>query len=98
MTEKAMSAAPPPAPIATSAANNNNAIADFDPPKKPSKRNKFAFACATLASMTSVLLGYAYRNYISRLKDESILFSSSHIKYYPTYNYTYTKTYIRRLW
>ncbi|KAL2928770.1 Polyol transporter 5 [Bienertia sinuspersici] len=59
MTEKAMSTAPPPAPIATSAANNNNnAIADFDPPKKPAKRNKFAFACATLASMTSVLLGY----------------------------------------
>ncbi|CAO2815081.1 unnamed protein product [Amaranthus hypochondriacus] len=25
---------------------------------KPQKRNKFAFACATLASMTSVLLGY----------------------------------------
>ncbi|KAF3435611.1 hypothetical protein FNV43_RR22702 [Rhamnella rubrinervis] len=32
-------------------------IADFDPPKKP-KRNKFAFACAILASMTSILLGY----------------------------------------
>lgn len=32
-------------------------IEDFDPPKKP-KRNKFAFACAILASMTSVLLGY----------------------------------------
>ncbi|XP_021861380.1 polyol transporter 5-like [Spinacia oleracea] len=33
-------------------------IAEFDPMKKPAKRNKFAFACATLASMTSVLLGY----------------------------------------
>ncbi|KAK7849410.1 polyol transporter 5 [Quercus suber] len=33
------------------------AIMDFDPPKKP-KRNKYAFACALLASMTSVLLGY----------------------------------------
>ncbi|KAJ4850412.1 hypothetical protein Tsubulata_007071 [Turnera subulata] len=32
-------------------------LADFDPIKKP-KRNKFAFACAILASMTSVLLGY----------------------------------------
>ncbi|KAJ6985492.1 polyol transporter 5 [Populus alba] len=32
-------------------------LADFDPVKKP-KRNKFAFACAILASMTSVLLGY----------------------------------------
>lgn len=32
-------------------------IPDFDPQKKP-KRNKFAFACAILASMTSVLLGY----------------------------------------
>ncbi|PSS26057.1 Polyol transporter like [Actinidia chinensis var. chinensis] len=29
----------------------------FDPPPKP-KRNKFAFACAILASMTSILLGY----------------------------------------
>ncbi|KNA23885.1 hypothetical protein SOVF_021090 [Spinacia oleracea] len=34
-------------------------IAEFDPMKKPVKRNKFAFACAILASMTSVLLGYA---------------------------------------
>ncbi|PWA58137.1 mannitol transporter [Artemisia annua] len=32
-------------------------LADFDPPKAP-KRNKYAFACAMLASMTSVLLGY----------------------------------------
>nr|CAP58707.1 putative polyol transported protein 2 [Hevea brasiliensis] len=32
-------------------------LADFDPQKKP-KRNKFAFACAILASMTSILLGY----------------------------------------
>ncbi|ONH91239.1 hypothetical protein PRUPE_8G101500 [Prunus persica] len=32
-------------------------IADFDPPGKP-KRNKYAFACAILASMTSILLGY----------------------------------------
>ncbi|GKV19746.1 hypothetical protein SLEP1_g29970 [Rubroshorea leprosula] len=31
--------------------------ADFEPVKK-SKRNKFAFACAILASMTSILLGY----------------------------------------
>ncbi|CAO2813441.1 unnamed protein product [Amaranthus hypochondriacus] len=31
---------------------------DFDPIKKPPKRNMFAFACASLASMTSVLLGY----------------------------------------
>ncbi|EEF43294.1 sugar transporter, putative [Ricinus communis] len=40
-----------PAPI------SNKTIADFDPPKKP-KRNKFALACAILASMTSILLGY----------------------------------------
>ena len=33
-------------------------MADFDPVKKPPKRNMFAFACASLASMTSVLLGY----------------------------------------
>ncbi|KAI4295548.1 hypothetical protein L6164_035585 [Bauhinia variegata] len=33
------------------------ALEDFDPQKKP-KRNKFAFACAILASMTSILLGY----------------------------------------
>ncbi|KAK7312356.1 hypothetical protein VNO77_36147 [Canavalia gladiata] len=32
-------------------------VEDFDPQKKP-KRNKFAFACAMLASMTSILLGY----------------------------------------
>jgi hypothetical protein len=32
-------------------------IADFDPALKP-KRNKYAFACAMLASMTSILLGY----------------------------------------
>lgn len=30
---------------------------DFDPQKKP-KRNMYAFACAMLASMTSILLGY----------------------------------------
>ncbi|XP_059653834.1 polyol transporter 5-like [Cornus florida] len=32
-------------------------IPAFDPPTKP-KRNKFAFACAILASMNSILLGY----------------------------------------
>ncbi|KAI9123549.1 hypothetical protein K1719_004849 [Acacia pycnantha] len=32
-------------------------IADFDPQRKP-PRNKYAFACAILASMTSILLGY----------------------------------------
>jgi len=32
--------------------------ADFDPVKKKPKRNKYAFACAMLASMTSILLGY----------------------------------------
>ncbi|GMH13429.1 hypothetical protein Nepgr_015270 [Nepenthes gracilis] len=32
-------------------------IADFEPFKKP-KRNKYALVCATLASMTSILLGY----------------------------------------
>ncbi|CAI0377231.1 unnamed protein product [Linum tenue] len=37
--------------------HNNNKLADFDPPAKP-KRNKYAFACAILASMTSILLGY----------------------------------------
>ncbi|XP_057503312.1 LOW QUALITY PROTEIN: putative polyol transporter 1 [Actinidia eriantha] len=35
----------------------DTAISAFDPPQKP-KRNKFAFACAILASMTSILLGY----------------------------------------
>ncbi|KAM1096491.1 hypothetical protein TB2_013752 [Malus domestica] len=34
-----------------------NSIVDFDPPKKP-KTKKFAVACAILASMTSILLGY----------------------------------------
>ncbi|KAF8020414.1 hypothetical protein BT93_G0968 [Corymbia citriodora subsp. variegata] len=32
-------------------------IKDFDPPAKP-RRNKYAFACTILASMTSVVLGY----------------------------------------
>ncbi|KAF5954757.1 hypothetical protein HYC85_007613 [Camellia sinensis] len=32
-------------------------IPAFDPPQKP-KRNKYALACAILASMTSILLGY----------------------------------------
>ncbi|EXB63597.1 Polyol transporter 5 [Morus notabilis] len=32
-------------------------IADFDPPKRP-RKNIFAIACAVLASMTSILLGY----------------------------------------
>ncbi|OWM83802.1 hypothetical protein CDL15_Pgr004233 [Punica granatum] len=42
---------------AASNANYGKSIQDFDPPKKP-KRNKFAMACAILASMTSILLGY----------------------------------------
>uniref|UniRef100_A0A7C9DAG0 Major facilitator superfamily (MFS) profile domain-containing protein n=3 Tax=Opuntia streptacantha TaxID=393608 RepID=A0A7C9DAG0_OPUST len=46
-----MASSPPP-PL------NNEELADFDPPQKRPKRNKFAFACATLASMTSILLGY----------------------------------------
>ncbi|KAK2978334.1 hypothetical protein RJ640_016436 [Escallonia rubra] len=33
------------------------AALDFEAPKKP-KRNKYAFGCAILASMTSILLGY----------------------------------------
>ncbi|KAH9620589.1 hypothetical protein KSS87_005703 [Heliosperma pusillum] len=37
--------------------NGNKGLADFDPPKRP-KRNKYAFACAIFASMTSILLGY----------------------------------------
>ena len=32
-------------------------LADFDPVKKQ-KGNKFAFACAILASVASILLGY----------------------------------------
>ncbi|THF96905.1 hypothetical protein TEA_024243 [Camellia sinensis var. sinensis] len=35
-------------------------IPALDPPQKP-KRNKYAFACAILASMTSILLGYGWR-------------------------------------
>ncbi|XP_052198250.1 putative polyol transporter 1 [Diospyros lotus] len=34
-----------------------NRIPDFDPPQRP-KRNKYASACAILASMTSILMGY----------------------------------------
>ena len=36
---------------------DNKTLADFEPSKKP-KRNKFAFVCAILASLTSILLGY----------------------------------------
>jgi hypothetical protein len=38
-------------------AKTQKSLHDFDPQKKP-KRNKYAFACAMLASMTSILLGY----------------------------------------
>jgi len=38
---------------------------DFDLQNKP-KRNKFALACAVLASMTSILLGYG-QYYTARL-------------------------------
>ena len=31
---------------------------DFENPEKKPRRNKYAFACAILASMTSILLGY----------------------------------------
>ncbi|KAJ0010171.1 hypothetical protein Pint_34601 [Pistacia integerrima] len=41
----------------THADQRPKSLADFDPPQKP-KRNKYAFACAMLASMTSILLGY----------------------------------------
>ncbi|KAK4793813.1 hypothetical protein SAY86_011807 [Trapa natans] len=51
----AATAAPPPSPSASE--NYQRSIVDFDPPKK-AKRNKYAFACAVLASMTSILLGY----------------------------------------
>jgi len=37
-------------------------VQDFDPLKKP-KRNKYAFGCAMLASMTSILLGYGESYY-----------------------------------
>ncbi|KAK9664703.1 hypothetical protein RND81_14G062300 [Saponaria officinalis] len=36
----------------------NILIGDYEATTKSAKRNKFAFACATLASMTSILLGY----------------------------------------
>ncbi|KAJ0077351.1 hypothetical protein Patl1_36358 [Pistacia atlantica] len=41
----------------THADQRPKSLADFDPPQKP-KRNKYAFACAMQASMTSILLGY----------------------------------------
>ncbi|XP_015952037.1 polyol transporter 5 [Arachis duranensis] len=39
------------------AEGKNRSLEDFDPQKKP-KRNNYAFACATLVSMTTILLGY----------------------------------------
>jgi len=44
-------------PEENSVSSKTKELADFDPPKAP-KRNKYAFACAMLASMTSILLGY----------------------------------------
>ncbi|WCJ33865.1 Major facilitator superfamily protein [Euphorbia peplus] len=55
-----MASLPPaqaPAPAQAPVNNDKLRIADFDAPKKPG-RNKFAFVCAFLASMTSILLGY----------------------------------------
>lgn len=43
--------------MAEATAEKRSTLEDFDPQKKP-KRNKYAFACAILASMTSILLGY----------------------------------------
>ncbi|CAA7053022.1 unnamed protein product [Microthlaspi erraticum] len=43
---------PPPPPPAT------KHVPELGPPAKKPKRNKYAFACAILASMTSILLGY----------------------------------------
>lgn len=43
--------------MAVDARAEEKSIEDFEPQKKP-KRNKYAFACAILASMTSILLGY----------------------------------------
>ncbi|KAI8554314.1 hypothetical protein RHMOL_Rhmol05G0088900 [Rhododendron molle] len=43
--------------IPVSGQNNTTRIPAFDAPKKP-KRNMYAFACAILACMTSILLGY----------------------------------------
>ncbi|KAL9238191.1 hypothetical protein vseg_012652 [Gypsophila vaccaria] len=42
----------------TVAAERSKQSAEFDVPKKDGKTNKYAFACAILASMTSILLGY----------------------------------------
>ncbi|KAB2043361.1 hypothetical protein ERO13_D01G009400v2 [Gossypium hirsutum] len=43
--------------VSISVAVDNKTLADFEVLKKP-KRNKFAFACAILASLASILLGY----------------------------------------
>ncbi|KAI6684815.1 hypothetical protein NL676_030728 [Syzygium grande] len=56
--------------VAKDAVSNNGvewkSMEDFDPPAKP-RRNKYAFACAILASMTSVLLGYGQFPLLSSL-------------------------------
>lgn len=51
-------------------------LRDFDPQKKP-KRNKFALACAILASMTSILLGYGEQAQLHITPFHSILLASS---------------------
>ena len=44
---------------------DNKTLADFELTKKP-KKKKFAFACAILASLTSILLGYGKLSFLKR--------------------------------
>lgn len=55
---------------AVSGEPQNKRIEDFDPPEKPNA-NKFAIACATLACMTSILLGYGNHPYTSTVSQIS---------------------------
>ncbi|KAI6677774.1 hypothetical protein NL676_038570 [Syzygium grande] len=54
--------------------NQRKLIKDFDPPVKP-RRNKYAIACAILASMTSILLGYVYTAEVSPASSRGFLTS-----------------------
>ena len=44
---------------------DNKILADFELTKKP-KKNKFAFTCAILASLTTILLGYGKLSFLKR--------------------------------
>ena len=66
---------------AKNAISGQKYLADFDPPKKP-KRNIFAIACATLASMNSILLGYSKIYYTCLLSEFEQFYETENTYFY----------------